>query len=65
MAVLEVGEFVDGNNDESDDTDNSVDRDKDTEGVLELWVSVGRGLVVGEAEGVANPKMEPAVSVSA
>lgn len=41
MAVLEVGEFVEELSDDADDTENSVDRDEDAEGVSEDLVSVG------------------------
>lgn len=65
IAVLEVGEIVDEDCDETDDTDNSVDGDEDAGGMSDALVSVGWESIVGEAEGVADPKMEFAVSVSA
>ena len=65
IAVLEVGEVVDEDSDEADDTDNNVDGDEDAGELSDALVSVDWELIVGEAEGVADPKTESAVSVSA
>jgi len=65
IAVLEDGEVADEDSDEADDTDNNVDGDEDAGELSDASVSVGWELIVGEAEGVADPKMGFAVSVSA
>ena len=59
-VVLE--ELVSEDSDGVDDKDNSVDEDRDTEGLSEALVSVGLESVVGAAEGAA---LGLSVSVSA
>jgi len=53
VAVLEDEEVVSEDGDELDNKDDSVDEDRDVEGVSKASVSVGRTSDVGTADGVA------------
>ena len=54
MFTVVLEELVSEDSDGVDDKDNSVDEDRDTEGLSEALVSVGLESVVGAAEGAAE-----------